>query len=342
MAGSRPPTIVTSCSDGDELHWKVPTLTMTDSTALQAHVVELASQPRHRAIAGSRERAQAYVETTLREGGWQITHADFRSAPSLLRTSDYGRRWWPAGAGGPISGRNVIAHRGNPAGATWVTAHLDSVHSSPGADDNASAVAIALELGRQLDRDDVAIVLTDHEESAMLGARMLVRDGPRPGLVVNLESLGYFRDEPNSQRMIPDISIAHPQLAATMKAAGSRGDFVLAAYRPNSALAGAAVLDDLHEAGLVAYGLEDRRWNGAGQKVTARLNPVGLSFDRSDHAPFWRARVPALVLSDTAVARNPNYHRPSDTPDTLDYGRMALITQALLQFFSRPIQQLDQ
>lgn len=154
---------------------------MTDPDVLRAHVTALASQPRHRARAGSRERAQAYVGAVLQESGWQVTHSDFRSTPSLLRTSDYGRRWWPAGAGGPISGRNVIAHRGNPEGATWVMAHLDSVHSSPGADDNASAVAIALELGRQSDRDDVAIVLTDHEESAMLGARMLVRDGQDRG-----------------------------------------------------------------------------------------------------------------------------------------------------------------
>ncbi|GAA1436062.1 M28 family metallopeptidase [Microlunatus lacustris] len=312
---------------------------MADPNALRAHVTALASEPRHRAIAGSRERARSYVEAELHESGWQVTYSDFRSAPSALRTSDYGRRWWPAGAGGPISGRNVIAHRGDPEGAIWVTAHLDSVHSSPGADDNASAVAIALELGRQLDRDDVAIVLTDQEESAMLGARMLVRHGPKPRLVINLESLGYFRDEPTSQRTIPDL--AHPDLATEIKAAGSRGDFVLVAYRPNSASAAATVLDELHAAGQIAYGLEDRRWNGAGQKITARLNPVGLSLDRSDHAPFWRARVPALVLTDTHVARNPNYHRPTDTPDTLDYDRMGSITQALVHLFTHPTVELE-
>lgn len=303
--------------------------TYDPASALRAHVEQLASQPRHRAVEGSRERARAYAESVLRDVGWSVTYAAFKSAPSPLRTSDYGRRWWPAGAGGPISGRNLIAHRGNPAGATWITAHLDSVRSSPGADDNASAVAVALETARHLDRDDVAIVLTDNEEAAMLGSRMLVRNGPRPRLVINLESIGYFRDDPGSQRMIPDIAIAHPQLAATIKAAGSRGDFLLVAYRPNSANPATGVLDALNSAGLPSYGLEDRRWNGAGQQVTARLNPVGLSFDRSDHAPFWRAQIPALVVSDTAVARNPNYHRPTDTPDTLDYARMSLIALAL-------------
>ena len=303
---------------------------MSLAMALRAHVEALASRPRHRAVPGSREHARSYVEKVLQEAGWNITHRDYRTSPSLLRTSDYGRPWWPAGAGGPIEGRNIIAHRGDPEGATWITAHLDTVYRSPGADDNASAVAIVLEVGRQLQAADVALVLTDNEESAMLGARQLLRHGPRPRLVVNLESLGYFQDEPNTQRAIPDIAIAHPEVSRAIKADGSRGNFLLIAHRPNSTAPALAIHNQLTAAGLPAYQLEDRRWNGAGQRITARLNPVGLSFDRSDHAPFWRARIPALVVSDTALARNPNYHQATDTPDTLDYDRMALATQALI------------
>jgi hypothetical protein len=51
--------------------------------------------------------------------------------------------------------------------------------------------------------------------------------------------------------------------------------------------------------------------------------------------------VPALVLTDTHVARNPNYHRPTDTPDTLDYDRMGSITHALGQLFSHPTAELE-
>jgi len=40
---------------------------------------------------------------------------------------------------------------------------------------------------------------------------------------------------------------------------------------------------------------------------------------RSDHAPFWDEGWPALMLTDTANFRNPNYHDPTDTPDTLDF-----------------------
>ena len=163
----------------------------------------------------------------------------------------------------------------------------------------------------------------------MLGARQLVRTGPTPSLVINLESLGYFRDGPGTQHAIPDISIGHRKLAAAINDDGSRANFVLVACRPNSSQPASLIEHHLVDAGVITYLLEDKRWNGAGQKITARLNPVGLSFDRSDHAPFWRAQIPALVLSDTALARNPNYHRPTDTPDTLDYDRMVSICRAL-------------
>lgn len=304
---------------------------------LHEHVRQLAVGPRHRAIRGSRERARDYVEAYLRDSGWSITHVDFRSGASMLRTSDYGRRWWPAGAGRPIEGRNVIAHRGDLAGGVWLMAHLDSVHSSPGADDNASAVSIALEVARRVNRDDLAIVLTDNEESAMMGSRFLVRRGPRPRLVVNLESLGYFRDAPGTQRMIPDVSLGHARVAKEIRRDGGRGNFVMAVHRPNSSVASTQLQSNLQAAGMLTHSIEDRRWNGAGQRISARLNPIGLSFDRSDHAPFWRAQIPAVVLSDTAVARNPNYHRATDTPETLDYERMALITNGLVSSLRRDL-----
>ena len=52
---------------------------------------------------------------------------------------------------------------------------------------------------------------------------------------------------------------------------------------------------------------------------------------RSDHAPFWLAGVPAVMVGDTANFRNPNYHLPSDTPETLDYGMVAGVARALAE-----------
>lgn len=62
---------------------------------------------------------------------------------------------------------------------------------------------------------------------------------------------------------------------------------------------------------------------------TSQLNPIGMNFDRSDHAPYWRRRTPAMLLTDTGPMRGPRYHRRSDTPETLDYPWMASIVTPL-------------
>jgi len=56
---------------------------------------------------------------------------------------------------------------------------------------------------------------------------------------------------------------------------------------------------------------------------------------RSDHAPFWRAGMAGLMWTDTADLRNPHYHRPSDTPATLDYRLMAGVTRLLSATLTR-------
>lgn len=296
---------------------------------LREHVEVLAAGPRHRAVSGSLERARGYCGEVLRGLGWELTPLSFRSKPAALRTSDYGRKWWPFGAGAPIEGVNLLAHRGDPDGATWVIAHLDSVYSSPGADDNASAVAVLLELADRLTNPDVVLVLTDSEEAGVLGAKHLAKAAVRPRLVINLESVGFFVDEPNTQRLIPDITLPHRDVAKSLRDNQLRADFLLAVYRDNSA--GVAREWDRHAraAGLRTALVHDRRWNGNGQRITARINPVGMNLDRSDHAAFWRAKVPAIMISDTAVMRNRNYHRPSDTPDTLDYSRMTMLVDSM-------------
>jgi len=49
----------------------------------------------------------------------------------------------------------------------------------------------------------------------------------------------------------------------------------------------------------------------------------------SDQWSFWRQDYPGIMVTDTAPFRNPNYHRPTDTPDTLDYGRLAQVVTGL-------------
>ena len=50
---------------------------------------------------------------------------------------------------------------------------------------------------------------------------------------------------------------------------------------------------------------------------------------RSDHAAFWHYGYPAVMLTDTANFRNPNYHASTDTIETLDLGFMQKVAETI-------------
>ncbi len=230
---------------------------------------------------------------------------------------------------------NIVATRGAPitADTLLVLAHLDSVRNSPGADDNASGAAVVLAAAAGIPapsgRRDVALVLVDLEEITMGGSTDLARS-VTPGAVLNLESVGYYRCAPGSRRMPAGLGMVAPVLAGQVKARGSAGDFALVVHRPDSTAVASAWAAAANEAGLPTVVHRDNRYTGSGFRLERLVNLVGSNLDRSDHAPFWNAGVPSVVVSDTAPLRNPNYHRPTDTPDTLDYAGLAAVTAATI------------
>ncbi len=232
-----------------------------------------------------------------------------------------------------LRGVNIVAFDSDEPreGDIVLVAHLDTVRNSPGADDNASGVAVALQTARWLSGTGhrAVSVLTDLEELSLLGARQLVRDLPRPKVVVCLDAIGYFNESPGAQRLPPGFGLMFPTLTKAVRARERRGDFLVAVCRRNSLAFATALADEMSGRGVATLTLEDRRWNGKGQSFTRWINPLLLDLDRSDHSPFWRARVPAVMLTGTATLRSPNYHRPADTPDSLDYDRMARTALAL-------------
>ncbi len=147
--------------------------------------------------------------------------------------------------------------------------------------------------------------------------------------MICLESIGYFDPAPRAQQMPPGFGLLFPDMAREVKQRDGRGDFLVAVHRPNSRSVAARWSRAATSVGLPTVLLEDRRWNGRGQRLTRWINPLTVDLDRSDHAPFWRAQIPAVMITGTAVLRNPRYHRASDTPDTLDYTQMAKATAAL-------------
>lgn len=200
-------------------------------------------------------------------------------------------------------------------------AHYDSVPGTPGADDNASAVAVCLECARLIKKHDITsamIVLFNREEDGLLGSSEVVAHladhrGARVREAHIFEMVGYRDRKPGSQRMPPGLPIA---------TARDVGDFL--ALLANSA--SNAIAEDLLAA--AARYIPDTPV--AALKVYLGLEKAFEHLNRSDHAPFWNAGIPAVMWTDTSEFRNPHYHLASDTPDTLDYDFMTDVAKLAL------------
>jgi|UniRef100_A0A7C3V6F6 Zn-dependent M28 family amino/carboxypeptidase len=221
---------------------------------------------------------------------------------------------------------NVIAGNPDPRGYYLLGAHFDTVAGTPGADDNASGVAVLLEVARLTQRTATpspwAFVGFTTEEPPVyftpyMGSRVYAKAArqKRENLLgmLCLESVGYFVTEPNSQQ-IP--------LALRFLGYSTTGDYLgLVANWPSRPL-----LQKLERAFLAATSLA----------VATLAVPLGGSLlpetRLSDHANFWDEGYPAVMLTDTAFLRNPNYHTPWDTMDTLNLDAMVELTVGLTHF----------
>lgn len=204
-----------------------------------------------------------------------------------------------------------------------VGAHYDSKPETPGADDNASAVAAMLGCAKamaELSQDAVnhcVFVAFNREEDGLLGSYDFVDnylpDGWPLKEVHILEMVGYCDHNEGSQRLPPNLPI---------KLAHNKGDFLalVANRHSNSLVKPILKCAKTYLPGFPVWGL----------KVFLGMEKHVNDLRRSDHAPFWDKKIPAFMWTDTSEFRNPNYHQPSDTPDTLDYEFLQKVTQVLL------------
>jgi len=195
-----------------------------------------------------------------------------------------------------------------------VAAHYDTVPESPGADDNASAIAVLFELAHMLKETaewncDVELVAYDAEEIGLLGSRYHAKKlkSQKVNVVSMLcmDLVGYYSDQEHSQR--------YPLPLPMSLLYGTKGDFL-------------AMIGRQEDAKLVTDANKAFR-----ESTTLRLIPLlapkglDLLLSRSDHAPFWWEGYPALFFTDTADFRNKNYHEKTDTWNTLDYDRLTQV-----------------
>lgn len=200
-------------------------------------------------------------------------------------------------------------------------AHYDTVYSTPGADDNASAVAALLEVGRLLrqhqSKRTIRYVAFACEEPPYFNvdamgsqhhARQSRLRGDKIRGMLCLEMVGYYCDSANSQKVPPLIPKwlrrFFPHRGNFLAAVGNMPSWKLCWRFRRGFKRGARSMP------LFSVCLPEK------------INEIRLS----DNSSFWDQGYPALMLTDTSFLRNPNYHRATDTPETLDYQRMTDVT----------------
>jgi Zn-dependent M28 family amino/carboxypeptidase len=277
---------------------------------LRVHVARLAGEigERHVLRPEALHAAERYIAETLRGFGYDVARQAYEAqgvdCANLEITVD-----------GDARQREIVL-----AGA-----HYDTVPGSPGADDNASGVAAILELARLLrgakPARTIRLVAFVNEEPPFffwgeMGSRVYARAARERGddirVMLSLEMLGCYLDAPSSQGYPPLLKHFYP----------AQGDFI-------------AFVSNLRSRHALRRAFEAFRASSdfPAEKLAAPALVPGVGW--SDQISFWREGYPAAMVTDTAFHRYRHYHQPTDTPEKLDYARMAQVVAGLARMLER-------
>ncbi|MES0490068.1 MAG: M20/M25/M40 family metallo-hydrolase [Leptospirales bacterium] len=276
------------------------TLHMNDK--LRSHVHYLAEEIGPRSTAETLSKVATYIKNELKNHGIEPATQEY-----LVNGETYENIYLQ------IPGKN----RKLP--AIVIGAHYDSWKGTPGADDNASGVAVLLELAKKLNSQqmnrNIYLVFFTLEEppnfrSDRMGsykfAQMLKNKNIDLYFMASLEMLGYYSEK--KIQTYPDKRM--------LKTYPAEGNFVAVVANPKS--------------GNIAktfFGAFKKNLTFDAQILIAPGRLQGV--DASDHLSFWRSGYPAIMVTDTAFFRNKNYHRSGDTVDTLNYEKMGEVVNGL-------------
>ena len=207
-----------------------------------------------------------------------------------------------------------------------VGAHYDTATGTPGADDNASGVAGVLALARRFATASppartVRFVAFGTEEPPAIRtpdmgshhyARRCRERGEQIVEMLSIEMIGYFSDEPGSQKAPPGMEKLYPTVGNFLVFAGVSGHAQAIRDARDTFI---RTCDVPAEMMIIPTALAKSR--------------VSLGANSSDQWSFWQYGYPGMMVTDTANWRNENYHNPGDTPPTLDYVRMARAVDGL-------------
>ncbi len=199
-----------------------------------------------------------------------------------------------------------------------VGGHYDCVPTTPGADDNATGTAAALELALYFAarpaKRTLHFVFFSNEEppffqtesmGSLVHARALREADVNVITMFSLEMLGFYSDAPDSQELPLGLSGLFP----------TTGNFIAFVSDVESNEQLQAAYEAFSESGFPAERLP----------APSNLREAGFS----DHWSFWQLGYPGIMVTDTAFLRNPHYHEPTDTPATLDFPRYAQVVEGL-------------
>ncbi len=207
-----------------------------------------------------------------------------------------------------------------PSEIVVIGAHYDTVSHCPGANDNGSGVAALLELARLLARSKpertIRLVAFANEEAPFyfskdMGSRRYAqRSKNRQEAIIamlSLETIGYYSDTPGSQQYPFPFSAFYPDTA----------NFI-------------AFVGNIRSRHLVRQTIASFRDHARfpSEALAAPSFVTGIGW--SDHWSFWKEGYPAIMVTDTAFFRYHAYHTPEDTPEKLNYDRMAQVVTALV------------
>jgi hypothetical protein len=273
---------------------------------LRRHVVAIASEPHNIAHYAALEKSAAYIESELTALGYtpqpQVYDADGRSVRNI----------------------EVVL---SPAAATATTesivigAHYDSAGIAPGANDNGTGTAAVLEFARLLKdvpladkRLRLVLFVTEeppYDRTPAMGSWRYARASRRSANgspACSQETLGCFSDKPGTQEYPAPFGLVFP----------NKANFIAFVAMPGSRSFLQQVVGALRS---------HTKFPTIGGTAPDQVAGIGWS----DHWSFWKLGYPAVMVTDTALFRYRHYHKATDTPDKVDYDKLARITLGLEQ-----------
>ena len=223
---------------------------------------------------------------------------------------------------------NLIAEvlgKERPEEIVLIGAHYDSAVGTPGANDNGSGVAALLEIanqlqGRQFPRTLRLVAFANEEppyfqRDGQMGSWVYAKECRKRRdnlkVVLSLETMGYFTDEPNSQKYPPLLAAMYP----------STGNFI-------------GIISDIKSRPLLTEAVNSLRKHCKVDVQSASLPSDLQGVGWSDHWSFWQEGYMGLMVTDTALFRYPHYHAPSDTVEKIEFVRFSQVVDGLAKMIA--------